>query len=321
MLSVSGADSSQSVAYNHQAQLALSPSVRLRLLRRLLAIGFLISPALAHAAVFESLSHGAILDANMGAAPVGDFLLGEIGGQTLGIVATHDGRFLHQWQGLLAFKAGELATTRPFTTLVGGHGHLMAESGYRFQADQAWSAYLGLRLGGDLQIMAPWGVSLSKLNTINNIDGIGDVNASGLVRLVAGSSWLDASRSLLLTAFVQGSGRVAEVNLPGAGFVDVGIAARFDLAHAWALSLETLWGTTLAKTTPALGLTDVTTHVQVEFEGRKVFRNGMWFGANVSYVSERDTWGNSTVTYNTRSAPTLGMTFLYGFPLGKQEWP
>jgi hypothetical protein len=281
----------------------------------------LLTPCVAQAVEFENLSHGAIVDGSLGFSAVGDAFLGELGGQASGIKSTHDATLLHQWHALVAFKAGELATTRPFTTLLGFHGRLMLESGYRFQADHAWSPYAGLHLGGELQYLVPPSGGLQSLKTINNIDGVGDLNLNGVVRLPFGYSWLDDTHALLLTAFVQVNGRIAEINLPNATFLDIGLAARFDVAHAWALLVDGLWGTTSSKANTALGLTDVTSHFQLEFDGRKVFANGMWFGTQVLYNSERNSLSNSVVTYNTRSAPTVNVMLLYGFPLGKQEWP
>lgn len=297
----------------------LLPAPRLRLPAPLVAF-LLLAPSTAYTLDFENLSHGAIVDGEFGTTPVGDVLMGEIGGQALGLITSHDGEFVHQWQGLVTFKAGELATTRPFTTLIGAHGRAMWETGYRVQPQHAWSPYVGVRLGGDLQILVPPGDGLAQLRLINNTDGVGDLNLNGLLRVAVGASYLGGSKSLIVDLFLQGYGRIAEINTPNAGFLDVGVAARFDVAHQWALSLEGLWGTTSSRANAALGLTDVTTHFRVAFDGRKVFDNGMWLGAAVLYDSERDSLGNSLVTYDTRSAPTTDVTLVYGFPLGRQIW-
>ncbi len=289
--------------------------------RSLLTVLALLAPAVAHATPFESLSHGAIADVSVGTTPVGDLLMGELGVQSLGVMTSQDGRFLHQWQGFLAVKGGELAAAHPYTPLLGGRAKALLESGYRFAAEQPWSPYAGVRLGGDVQVLLPFTVAPNQLNTVNNIDGVGDVNVSGLVRLAGGESYIAGDRALLLSGFVQGWARAAEANQPSAGFIDLGLAARYDVARSLALSMEALWGTTPGKTNAALALTDVTTHAQVEFDCRKVFANGMWLSGAVSYSTQADTLRYPSMTYNARTAPTIGLTVLYGFALGKQEWP
>ncbi len=289
----------------------------------------LSAPSLALAVPFESLSHGAITDVTLGTTPVGDQLLGEIGAAAMGMMTGRDGlfahhhdiQFLHQWQGVLAVKGGELAAANPYTPLLGGHAAAMVESGVRWQAEKAWSPYAGLRLGGDLQILLPFTVAPTALNTVNNIDGVGDVNLSGLLRLAWGESYLEGDTALLLTAFAQGWLRRAEVNTPGAAFLDVGVAARLDLARSALASVELLWGVAAGPANPALGLTDLKQHVRLDVDGRKIFSNGMWLGGVFALTSESDTLHYPTASYSTRSAPTLALTVVYGIPLGKQEWP
>lgn len=298
--------------------------VRLQIRLLLLALCLpllLVLPNLAQAMAFENLSHGAILDANFATTPVGDVLMGELGGQSLGSLATTDRQWLVQWHALLAFKAGALAATLPFTTLLGGRTRLMAEAGYRFLPALAWSPYLGARLAGDAQWMLPPGVSMDELRIRTNIDGVGDLNVSGHLRLTAGASWLQTDRALLLTAVVQGWTRAGEIHLPSATFVDVGLSARLDLAHSWSLSVETLWGKSPITTSPTIGVLDDTSRWQISGEGRKIFSNGMWIGSEISYVTQSDSLRTGTLSWQTRSAPTFDVKVLYGFPLGRQELP
>lgn len=295
----------------------LSPAT----LRLLLALGAVFAAAPASAVAFDSVSQGATLDVSLGTTPVGDLLMGELGGQSVGITSLGGGKWLLQWDGLVGFKAGELAAAHPYTTLLGGHGRAFAEGGYRFEPESPWSLYVGARMGGDLQIMVPPGKSLSELDTINNIDGVGNVNVSGALRVVAGASLLTSEHSLLLGAFVQEAGRLAETNLRGAAFTEVGLALRFDIARELMLSAEAAWGRTPSQTVPALGLSDQTTNKEFTASVRKIFSNGMWLHTAVSYAVETDatTYAASATTYSTANAANFGLTILYGFPLGKQQ--
>ncbi len=290
--------------------------------RRLFAI-FLVTlvPSAASAAAFENVSHGAIAGVEIGTTPVGDLLFGVIGGQASGVLMTHGGKWMHQWQGLVVGKGGKLAAAETYTTLLGGRAKIMAESGWRFQPDDPWSIYLGLRLGGDLQVMMPPGVGFSELNTLNNIDGVGNLNASGLLRLAVGSSFLQEDRAVLISVFLQGAARAGETYLPKRAFLDLGFSARIDFAKTFALTVDTLWGTSGERIDAAHATTDVTTHSLVDVDARKVFSNGMWLGGALVYGAEADVLQFQTASYKTRSAPTFSVTLLYGFPLGKQEAP
>ncbi len=277
----------------------------------------LASPARAHA--FDSVSQGAIFDAGIGTTPVGDSLLGELGGQSVGLRRLGK-RWLIQWDGLVALKGGTLAAAHPYTALVGGHARLFAESGYRFSPGR-WSPYLGLRLSGDLQALLPPGHGFGDLDTINNIDGVGDLNLSGAVRIAGGASFLAGRRSLLVDLFAQEDGRIGETNLPAAAFTDVGLTLRFDLERSLEVTAEGFWGATGSKSTPALQLTDTTTHLGATVSARKIFANAMWLGATLADSVERDSvrYQSPDRTFDTQSAPTFSFVLLYGFPLGSQR--
>ncbi len=301
-----------------------SPSrERLALAGRSRALAFLLAAAAsltARATTFDSGSQGAIVDLGVGTTPVGDFLLGELGGQSAGLKATRDRRWLLQWDGLAGFKGGTLAAAHPYTMLLGGHAGGFFEPGYRFEPQSPWSWYLGLRLAGDFQLLLPPDKSLSELDTVNNIDGVGDLNLSGALRLAFGTSLLDGAHSLVVALFVQESGRVGETNLKGAAFTDLGLEARFDLARSLMLSAEALWGQTPTATNTVQLLTDETRHWAVQATLRKIFSSSMWFGAAAGYTVEGDTvtYEAPAATFETTNAPTFSLTLLYGFALGSQ---
>ncbi len=289
-------------------------------LRSLLLLGLLLLPLPLHAEAFQLLSQGAVVQGSVGTTPVGDFLLGEIGGQSLGIRTLDDRRWLVQWEGLAAFKGGELAAAHPYTPLLGGHALAMGEVGYRF-VDETRTPYVSLRIAGDMQFLLPPGKGLHDLRTINNIDGVGDLNLHGAVRLSLGESGLSSKGLLIAAVFVQESLRAGEVNAPSAAFTDLGGTLLADLSGSWLIRAEILRRYRPTQSTPQLGMTDAAWFDwQTTDELRKVFANGMWFGANFSYASESDVVSYGNLTLHTSSAPTVVFGLQYGFPIGPQEW-
>lgn len=269
---------------------------------------------------FDSAVQGAIVDAGIGTSADGDTLMFEVGGEWAGVKTFRDGSWLLQWDALLAGRGGYLANQHPYFFLIGGKELAWAEAGYRFSGSGRWSPYLGGRLGNDARIMAHPGLALSAFDTVNNADRVGGDGASGLIRVDVGASFLDAQRSLLLVAFVEEALRAREINTGGQALAGVGIAARFDIAHSVATSVEIIRGVTPTRTDQLRGSTDQTTRTGGAAAFRKVFHNQMWFGASV--FLERDTdhivyaaSAASAATYNTASAPWFGMTVLYGLPL------
>ena len=289
-------------------------------LRPLVLLALLMLPLPLHAEAFQLLSQGAVVHASVGTTPVGDFLLGEIGGQSLGIRTLDDRRWLVQWEGLAAFKGGELAAAHPYTPLLGGHGLAMGEVGYRF-VDETRTPYVSLRIAGDMQFLLPPGKSLSDLRKINSIDGVGGMNLRGAVRLSLGESAVGRNGLAILAFFVQESLRGAEVNTPSAAFTDVGGTLQAYLFGSWLIRGEILRRYRPTQTTPKLGMTDAAwIDWQTTEELRKVFANGMWFGANFSYSAESDVVTYSNLTLHTSSAPSVVFGVQYGFPIGPQEW-
>jgi len=290
------------------------------LLGACLPLGLLGGRAAAEPA-FDSGVRGAIVDAGIGTGAAGDDLMFELGGQWAGLRSVRERLCLLQWDALVAGRGGYLASEHPYLLLVGARETAWAEGGYRFSASKRWSAYAGARLANEVRIMVHPGLALSALDTINNVDGVGGVAASGAIRADFGASLLEAERSLLLVAFVEEALEAAEINTPGRAFTTFGIGARFDIARRLTASVEIARGVTPARADPLLGLTDRTTRTGGAAIVRKLFSNGMWLSAMASL--ERDTdhvvYAGSGATYDTADAPSFGLTFLYGLPLGRSK--
>ena len=278
-------------------------------------------------APYHDSSLSPVLTGGLGLGPIGDDLVGELGGRALGL-ATVGRRWLLQWDGLVAFRGGVLASTNPFASFFGGTGHGFAELGHRFQPEGSWSGYLGARLAANLQVMAHPGVALSLLSTLNNSDGFGGVTLDGAVRIAGGVSLIDGgvsriedTRSLLLVVFLQEALIAPGLVTAGAAFTELGLGARFDLVRSFTGSLEVLVGSTPALTNQALQLTDETIRVQVGGELRKTFGNGVWLGVAVSYTRDSDhlvyTAPGGTRAYDSAHPGMLAATISLGVALGR----
>lgn len=273
-----------------------------------------VAPAFA----LDSVISGATADASLGATPVGDALMFELGAESAGLRSYGVSRWLFQWDALVAGRGGYLANEHPFFLLIGLHGRAWGELGIRLDAPRRWSPYVGARLGGDFLVMPHPGLSLWALDTVNSVDGVGGVVSRGIARVDAGLSLLDGSQSLLLTAFVQEALDAPETNTPGYAFTEGGVGARCDMARRLFASLEFAAGAAPPRTVAALGLSDRTWHAQITTTFWKVFGNGMWIGASAQAERKADDLVYAAgSTYRTADPPTLTLTLLYGLPLWK----
>lgn len=265
------------------------------------------------ARAYDSVAVGAMVDTSVGTTRVGDPLMFELGGEWAGI-RSYRGHWLVQWDALLAARAGYLAAQHPFLLLAGGHGLAWGEGGYRWAVATPWSPYVGVRLGGDALVMGSPGAAL---DTVNEVDGVGGVVASGAGRVQAGASMLDGRYSLLLTAFAGEELDAAESHTPFLAFTQGGVGARFDIEKSLFASLEGAVGVTPTRTDAAHGLTDRTTRTEVTAEFRKIFHNGMWLGAAlwVQRDADRVTY-SAGQTYATGDPPTVGL----GLSFGVRPW-
>jgi hypothetical protein len=293
-------------------------------LQRASGLGTLVATVLtllfsgpAHA--FESVVHGGVAGASVGTSAAGDSLIGEVGGEWTGLRSDRPGRWLVDWDLLVAVRGGVLGNQPELLSLFGGHLRAWGALGLRTSMASPWSPYVGGRLGGDLSAMVHPGLSLSALNTVNNMDGVGGVVASGVVGLELGASMLEQSHSLRMVALLQESLHTSGTYTPGFAFTDVGVAVRFDVAESLSTSLDVVVGAAPTQSNPALGSTDQTFHGRVDFGLRKVFRNGMWLRVGLAaerYV-DRITYTPGP-SYTTADAFTFSLVTSFGFPLWRK---
>jgi len=263
----------------------------------------------------ESAVHGVVVDTSVGSNIAGFSLMGELGVQWAGIHSDEPGRWIVNWDLLAAFRAG-LAVTQPAPNfLLGAHAFAWGQLGLRTTVSHPWSPYIGGRLGGDLLVMAQPGVSLSALNTLNNLEGVAGVLATGVVGVEAGASLLQEQTALRMVAILQESLHSKQAYTPSLAFTDVGVGARYDVSHDLTAWVEFVVGLAPTRTYAALGYTDQAFHGQLELAFRKMLARGMWF--DVVLFAER--YFDKIVytpgaTYTTADPFTFGFTFSFGFP-------
>jgi hypothetical protein len=277
----------------------------------------LLSSAPAYA--FDSVVHGAVAEASVATSAAGDSAIGEFGGEWAGLQSDKPGRWLADWDLRAALRGGALGNQPQPLSLFGGHLGAFGGIGVRTSVSGPWSPYAGGHLGGDLSVMVHPGLPLSALNTVNNMDGVGGLVASGVVGLDLGASLLERNHSLRIVALVQESLHTSGTYTPGFAFTDLGIGVRFDVAESLTISLDLLVGAAPTRGNAALGSTDQTFHGRVDFELRKVFRNGMWLAVGLTaerYVDQITYTPGATFT--TADAFTFGLAVSFGFPLWRK---
>jgi hypothetical protein len=261
----------------------------------------------------DTVVHGATLSGSFTTAPVGDAILGELGGAWGGL-RTIDRRWVLQWEMRLAIEAGWLGSEHPFLFLVGPHASSMIEAGHRFRSERPFSPYLGVRLAGDARSLASPGAPSQE--ELNAVDGVGGNVAHGALRVVAGSSYLDEAHALIIAMFVQEEVDAPEIHTPGLAFTDIGLEARYDATRSLTLSLEGRCGLTFDRHDALLGTTDSTMRCGFDAAFRKIFGNGMWLGATISFRRDTDHVGYANgASYETGDAPLFVGALELGVPL------
>jgi len=263
---------------------------------------------------------GAVVHAGFAMTPVGDAIMGDLGGESAGLRSGDDRRWLLRWDVLLAMKGGPLGNQHPYLFLLGVRSLAWVAEGYRFMHASGWSPYAGGRLGGSLQLMGHPGLAGSDFDTINSVDGVGGVVAGATLRAEAGVSFIDDTRSLLLLAFLQEELQAPRTNTPGLAFTQGGLGARFDVTRSVIAELEGVWGVTANRTDALRGITDQTARIGVSGTFRKIFGNGMWLGATVLWMRDTDSVAYTNgLTYGTANAPTLDMEIFFGVALWRRK--
>ncbi len=280
-----------------------------------LAAALSISLSIASSAhAFENVTRGATASFGFGTTPVGDTIMGELGGDWLGLRASRDLRWVMQWEVLATVKGGYLGSEHPFLFLIGPHLASWVEGGVRTSNTTGFSPYLGARIGGDVQLLG--NPDVAHLDQINSVDGVGGVTAQGWARVTAGGSFLDARRSVLLVAFVQELLQPSRINTPSRAFTGFGASLRVDSPRSITATLEGGFSLTPSRDDALRGLSDTTTRAWIGASARKIFGNGMWIGGALTY--ERDTdhvaYTNGT-TFDTAAAARFNVSIFYGLPL------
>ena len=269
---------------------------------------------------FDNRLQGAVLGASFTTAPVGIALMGELGGESAGLRSYADRGALFSWDVRVAAKGGYLGNQHPFLFLIGMHSIAWAAYGFRFASKSVWSPYLGGRVGSELGLMAHPGLSGSAFDTINSVDGVGGVIAVGRLRLDAGVSMLDRTRSLLLVAFAQEELQAPRTNTPSLAFGQAGLGARFDVAGSIIAELDGVWGVTPTRYDALRGIEDQTTRLGFSGSFRKIFGNGMWLGATLLWMRDTDTVAYANgLTYDTANPATLEAELFFGVPLWRRK--
>lgn len=265
---------------------------------------------------YRNVSLGAIADFAYGSSSGGDSLLGELGAEYVGIQSFRGHALLVQWDTFLAARGGIIANTLPYTPLAGAETTAAVEAGYRVQRHRRFSLYAGGRLAGQLSIMTRPGTSIGKLDSLNDIDGVGGVVARGQLRADVGVSMLRGRHSLLLVGFLQEAGYAPGVYTPGIGFTEGGIAVRYDLRRRLTASLEGLAGRSPPSSRRALDTTVRSTYAELSAVLRVILPHGIWLALSGSYGRQFDqrTYHDVARTYDTANAPVFGATLLLGIP-------
>lgn len=268
---------------------------------------------------FDSQVRGWIADVGIGTSSVGDYLLGELGGQWQGLQSLSARRWLLSWDLRATLRGGYLANQHPYLFLLGGRLTSFAEGGYRTQADRELSPYLGLRLANEEQLLAHPGRALSEYDEYNSVDGVGGVLLKGALRFDAGASWLTGERSLLLVGFVEEAFQDLQVYTEALLLTRLGVNARFDLQGGLSASLEGAWGISPERSDELRGSSDRTQRVAIAGQFRWVFLQQSWIAANVTLSRDSDhlqyAGGRS---YDTASAPVFSADVTYGFSLERR---
>jgi hypothetical protein len=267
------------------------------------------------ARAFENVIHGATASFGFGTTPVGDTIMGELGGDWLGLRASRDLRWVMQWEVLATVKGGYLGSEHPFLFLIGPHLGSWVEGGVRTSNKTGFSPYFGARIGGDVQLLG--NPDVGHLDQINSVDGVGGVTAQGWARLTVGGSYLDARRSVILVAFLQELLQPARINTPSHAFTGFGASLRVDSPRSVIATLEGGFSLTPSRDDALRGLSDTTTRAWIGGSVRKIFENGMWIGGALTYERDMDhvVYASNGTAFDTADAPRFNVSIFYGLPL------
>jgi hypothetical protein len=276
-------------------------------------------PAVPALPEYASVVRGATADFSFGSTAAGYSLLGDVGLQSAGIRTIRDRAWVIQWDRSIAVRGGILGNTHPLADLYGGAASASVEVGRRWRPSHRWSPYTGANLNGQLSLVTHPGTPFDKLDSINDVDGVGGLNAHIAARLVGGASFLDGggAHSLLLFAFAQETARAPGVVAPGITFTEAGAGARWDVAGRLMVQIEGLAGESPVSTDDGLRSTDRKTELALSASVRKIFANGMWVAASSSLARQYDhrVYLDGGATYDTADVPSFNVALTYGVPI------
>jgi hypothetical protein len=240
--------------------------------------------------------------------------LGEMGVRWLGERSLWERRWIARWDLAVSAQGGVSESVLPDAPLFGGRALLEGELGYRLQAPSAWSALVVVHAAGDigwLQATSARGAAQSDSN------GIEPFSAGGKLRAGFGVSYLDASRSLSLVAFLQEALRPTALSPRGLPFTEGGVELRLDLARSLSLRVDASMGTALSHDAP-LSSTDRTDHVELGVGVSKWLTRRLWIGLDATAARDTDRVGYaaSHTTYSTSGVPDVTLGISAGFSLG-----
>jgi hypothetical protein len=268
---------------------------------------------------FDSQLRGVIADVGIGTSSVGDYLLGELGGQWQGVQSLRSNRWLLHWDLRASARGGYLANQHPYLFLLGGRLAGSAEGGYRTQAERELSPYLGLRLASEEQFLAHPGRAYSDYDQYNSVDGVGGLRVGGALRFDAGASWLSHERSLLVVGFLEESFQDLQVYTEALLLTQLGVSARFDLRDELSASLEGAWGVSPERSDELRAFSDQTQRVSIAGQFRWVFQHQSWIAASLALARDHDHLQYAGgLGYDTASAPVFTADVTYGFSLERR---
>jgi len=254
-----------------------------------------------------------------GSSSAGDTLMGEVGGDWLGLRALRDRHFVMQWDVYLALRGGYLGNEHPYLFLIGPHALSWLDAGWRFSSQKGFSGFVDARVGGDVSILG--NPDVPRFDEINSVDGVGSVAVRGYARIGGGNAYLDDKRVVLLTVGVDETLQPQQINTPSYAFTGGYASLRFDVPRSFSGTLEGGFGATFVRTDTLRNLTDSTTRAWISGSLRKIFKNGMWLGGALTYESLMDhvVYQARQTAFDTSNAPSFAISLFVGVPIGGQR--
>jgi hypothetical protein len=283
----------------------------------LVAAGSLLLASSAHAQV--NVTKGVQASFGFGSSPAGDTLMGEVGGDWLGLRVLGDRQLIMQWDVYLAVRGGSLGNQHPYLFLIGPHALSWFDAGWRFASQKGFSPFIDARIGGDASVLG--NPDVPRFDEINSVDGVGSVVARGHARLGGGNAYVDDKRTVLLVAGIDEMLQAAQINHPSYAFTGGFLSVRVDVPRSVTATLEGGFGGTFARHDVLRGISDATTRAWIGGSLRKIFKNGMWLGGAVSYESIMDhvVYEARQTTFDTAEAPHFSISLFVGVPIGGQR--